>query len=245
MTAVNEALVVIVRGIIGFVTLLIFARLLGKQQISQLTFFDYVLGITIGSIAASLTTDLTTRAWPHWVGLVVWTLLVAALQWITLKWRYASKYIDGEPIVVIMNGKIMEDTMKKTRYRTSDLLEQLRLKEVFDLSQVEFAVLETNGQLSVLKKSEFQTVTPQDLNIATDYQGIGTELIYDGVVVEQNLKQVNLDRTWLDEQLKNQGINDPSEVFLANLDTQGNLYIDRYRDHLQKLTDIGDYTGPH
>ena len=124
----NEALVVIVRGVIGFFTLLIFARLLGKQQLSQLSFFDYVLGITIGSIAASLTTDLTSRAWPHWVGLAVWTFLVGVLQLLTLKWRYASKYIDGEPTVVIMNGKIMENAMKKLRYRTSELLEQLRLK---------------------------------------------------------------------------------------------------------------------
>lgn len=241
----NEALIVVVRGVIGFFTLLIFTRLLGKQQIGQLSFFDYILGITIGYIAANLTTDLTSRAWPHWVGLAVWSILVVALQWLTLKWRYAGKYIDGEPTVVIMNGKIMENTMKKLRYRTSELLEQLRLQNVFDISQVEFAVLEVNGQLSVLKKSQYQTVTTQDLGISTNYQGIGTELIYDGVVVEQNLRQVNLDRTWLDDQLRIQGINDPSEVFLANLDTQGKLYIDKYKDHLQKITDIGDYPGPH
>lgn len=240
-----EDFMVVVRGVIGFFTLLIFTRLLGKQQIGQLSFFDYILGITIGSIAANLTTDLTSRAWPHWVGLAVWSILVVALQWLTLKWRYAGKYIDGEPTVVIMNGKIMENTMKKLRYRTSELLEQLRLQNVFDISQVEFAVLEVNGQLSVLKKSQYQTVTTQDLGISTNYQGIGTELIYDGVVVEQNLRQVNLDRTWLDDQLRIQGINDPSEVFLANLDTQGKLYIDKYKDHLQKITDIGDYPGPH
>jgi uncharacterized membrane protein YcaP (DUF421 family) len=245
VTAVNEALVVVVRGVIGFFTLLIFARILGKQELNQLTFFDYVFGITIGSIAASLTTDLTSRAWPHWIGLTLWTLLVAVLQLITLKWRNASKYIDGEPTVVIMNGKIMEDAMRKLRYRTSDLLGQLRLKDVFDLSQVEFAVLESNGQLSVLKKSQFQTVTAQDLNISTDYQGIGTELIYDGVIVEQNLKQVNLDQSWLDDQLRKRGIGDPSEIFLANLDTQGNLYIDSYRDRIQDLSDIEDYKKPH
>jgi len=84
--------------------------------------------------------------------------------------------------VVIMNGKIMEDAMRKLRYRTSELLEQLRQKDVFDISQVEFAVLEINGQLSVLKKSQHQPVTPKDLNIPTVYQGIATELIFDGVV---------------------------------------------------------------
>lgn len=96
----SEALVEIVRALIGFFTLLIFARLLGKQQISQLTFFDYVLGITVGSTASSLTTDLTSRAWPHWVGLVTWVLAVLALQVITLKWRYASKYMESQLLLL-------------------------------------------------------------------------------------------------------------------------------------------------
>lgn len=104
MIRLNEALVVFVRGLIAFFTLLVFARLLGKQQISELTFFDYILGITIGSIAGTLTTDLAIRAWPQWVGLFTWTVAVLAMQWVTLKWRYAAKYIEGEPVVVIMNG---------------------------------------------------------------------------------------------------------------------------------------------
>ena len=202
----NETLIVIVRGLIGFFSLLIFARVLGKQQISQLTFFDYVLGITIGSVAATLTTDLTSRAWLHWVGLSTWSVVVFLLQVITLKSRPLAKHIDGEPVIVIMNGHLMNETMKKARYRTSDLLEQLRKKDVFDLTEVEFAVLETNGQLSVLKKSQYLPVTPQDLKIPTVYKGMSTELIYDGKIIEQNLKQVNLDRHWLEEELKKQGI---------------------------------------
>ena len=208
----NEGLVVFVRGLIAFASLLIYARILGKQQISQLTFFDYALGITIGSTASTLTTDLSSRAWPHWVGLTTWFVAVYALQWITLKWRRASKYIDGEPVVVVMNGQIMENAMKKLRLRLSDLLEMLRQKDAFDIEQVEFAVLEISGKLSVQKKSQYQPVTPKDLNISTSYKGISTELIYDGVVVDQNLKQLNLDYQWLNIQLRKQGIKDPSEV---------------------------------
>lgn len=96
-----ESLVVIVRSIIAFFSLLIFARILGKQQISQLTFFDYIAGITIGSIAATLTTDLTSRSWPQWVGLFTWTLLVFISQWGTLKGKSLAKYMDGEPAIVI------------------------------------------------------------------------------------------------------------------------------------------------
>jgi uncharacterized membrane protein YcaP (DUF421 family) len=239
----NETVVVAVRGIIAFFTMLIFARLLGKLQISQLTFFDYILGITIGSMASALTTDLSTRAWAHWMGLFTWTVLVVLLQWITIKWRFISKYIDGEPTIVIMNGQIMEDAMRRMRFRVADLLEQLRLKEVFDLTQVEFAIMETNGKLSVLKKSEYRPVTVKDMNLQSKYTGISTELISSGVVVDQNLKQMNLERNWLDNQLKKFGINDPSEVFLALLDTEGKLYIDTYKDHIKSLVDIGDYPG--
>lgn len=140
MVIVNEGLIVLVRGIIGFFTLLIFTRVLGKQQISQLTFFDYVVGITIGSTASSLTTDLTSRTWPHWVGLFTWTVLCLALQLITIKSKTAEKFLDGEPTIVIMNGKTLEESMKKVRYTIGDLLAQLRDKGIFDLDQVAYAV---------------------------------------------------------------------------------------------------------
>ncbi len=240
----DQALVVVVRGIIAFTSLLIFARVLGKQQISQLTFFEYVLGITIGSMAASLTTDLRAPAWPHWVGLLTWVLAALAVQWVTLKWRYAAKYIDGEPTVVIMNGQVMEKALRTLRYRLSDLLELLRTKGVFDLSEVEFAVLEANGSLSVLRKSQHQPVTPKDLNLPTTYKGVSTELIYDGVVVDQNLEQVNLDRAWLEAELRKQGIESPEEVFAATLETSGKLYVDRYRDRVKRLVDVSDFKGP-
>lgn len=229
----NEALIVIVRGIIAFFTLLIFARILGKQQISQLTFFDYIVGITIGSMASTLTTDLTSTAWSHWIGLLVWTCASFILQIITLKSKAAGEYLDGKPTLVIMDGKILEDSMKKSRYRLSELLEQLRSKDVFDLNQVAFAILEKDGQLSVLKKPEFQPATPKDLNLKPDVNIIGTELIYDGILIEQNLKNINKNRNWLMSQLKKQGINSCSEVFVATFNAPDKLYIDLYKDHMQ------------
>lgn len=107
----NEGLIVLVRGIIGFFTLLIFTRILGKQQVSQLTFFDYVVGITIGSTASTLTTDLTSNAWPHWVGLVTWTSLCLILQFITLKLKVAEKYLDGERAIHIFHMQLHKVTL--------------------------------------------------------------------------------------------------------------------------------------
>lgn len=241
----NEGLVVTVRSIIGFFSILIFAKILGKQQISQLTFFDYILSITIGSIAATLTTDLSSRAWPHWIGLFIWFLLGYLMEYITTRWRYAAKYIEGEPTIVIMKGKIMEDAMRKMKFRASDIMALLRDKDVFDLNEVDFAIVEPNGQLSVLKKPDHQTLTAKDMKINKAQSGISTELIYDGIVIEENLRQLNKNKAWLMDELKNHGIKNISEVFLATLNPAGSLYIDLYKDHIKKVLDIGDYKGPY
>lgn len=241
----NEGLVVAIRSIIGFFSLLIFARLIGKEQISQLNFFDYVLGITIGSIAASLTTDLSSRAWPHWIGLLTWVALGFLMELISTKWRYAAKYLEGEPAIVIMNGKIMENVLRKMKYRASEIMELLRNKNIFDLNQVDFAIIEPNGQISVLLKPEYLPVTAKDLNIKTSPSGISSELVYDGIIIEENLRPLNKDKNWLMKELKKQGVKDISEVFLVTLNPAGSLYVDRYEDHMKKITDIGDYKGPY
>lgn len=227
----NEALVVFVRSLIAFASLLIFTRMLGKQQLSQLTFFDYVLGITIGSIAATVSTDLSSPAWPHWVGLFTWAAIVAIMQWSSIHWKLADRFLSGEPVVVIMKGKLLEQNMKTVHYTISDLLEHLRDKSVFDLSQVEFAVLETSGTLSVLLKPEHQTPTRKDLNITPPQGGISTEVIYSGLVMEENLKRAGVNQKWLMKQLKAQGISSPDQVFLATYNSQsGVLFVDKYQD---------------
>lgn len=241
----NEGLVVLVRAIIGFFSLLIFARILGKEQISQLTFFDYILGITIGSIASELTVDLSSRAWPHWVGLITWAALAYLMEIISLKWRYAAKYIEGEPAIVIMNGKIMENVLRKMKIRISDIMVLLRNKDVFDLNEVDYAILEPNGQISVLKKPEHLPLTPKDMNITVTPTGISTELIYDGKIIEENLKQMNKDTKWLMKELKKHGIKDVSEAFLVTLNDAGSLYVDKYKDNIKNIKDIGDYKGPY
>lgn len=241
----TEGLVVLVRSIIAFFSLLIFTRMLGKEQISQLTFFDYVLGITIGSIAATLSTDLSSRALPHWIGLLTWAALGYLLEVISLKSRYAAKYLEGEPTIVIMGGKIMENALRKLKIRATDIMELLRNKDVFDLNQVDYAIMEPNGQLSVLKKPEHLPLTPKDMNIQVKPSGIATELIYDGVIIEENLKQMRKTRDWLMNELRKHGVKDESEVFFAALNRAGSFYIDKYKDHINRITDIGDYDGPY
>ena len=121
-----------------------------------------------------------------------------------------------------------------------DLTMQLREKEVFNIADVEFAVAEPNGELSILLKSQHQPLTPSDLNIPTQYQGIPSELVVDGQIIQQNLKQNNLTRDWLIQQLAAKGVNNVKKVTLASLDSQGNLYVDTIEDATDYTTDISD-----
>lgn len=241
----SEALVSFVRAILTFVILMIYTRILGKQQISQLNFFDYVIGITVGSIAATMTSDLSIRIYPQLVGLTTWVGLALAVQMFSLKFRGISKIIDGEPVVVVHNGKILEDNLSKIRVKNADLLETLREKGAFNIADVEFAIMETDGNVSVLKKSQLAPVTPQDLHISTSYQGVPTELVLEGKILRQNLREIHQNEDWLLGELEKQGIHDIREVMYASLDTSGKLYIDKYRDDIKSPTNISDFEGPN
>lgn len=240
-----DELVALIRGMIAFFVLLIYTRMLGKHQVSQLTFFDYIIGITVGSITATMTTDLSIRLLPQLIGLTTWMALALLLQVVTLKSRWLRKMVDGEPTVVIQNGKMLEQNMAKLRYGTTDLLESLRLKGVFSPADVEFAILERNGDLAVLKKAQLLPVTPQDLNIPTQYVGVPTEVIVEGELMLQNLRDLHLTQAWVMEQLQNLGIGNIKAVMYASVDTQGTLYVDKYQDQIQNPLDISDYPGPN
>jgi len=240
----KEFLEVIYQTFGAFFGILIYARILGKQQVAQLTFYDYINGITIGSMAAALAADTDpNKTVAHLTALTLFTTLTLSMSYISLKSRPARKLLEGEPTVVVHNGKILEKNMARMRYNTDDLLMQLRAKNVFNISDVEFAVSETNGELSVLLKTQKQPLTAETMGIPTQYQGVNTELIMDGRLVEQNLQQVGVDQAWLIIQLQQMGINDIREVEYAALDTSGKLYVDKKRDELQNVIDITDKTG--
>lgn len=241
----GEATVVAVRAVLTFITLLIFTRLSGKTQIAQLTFFEWVTGITIGSIGGVLSTDLSIRPWPVFVGLAVWVVLVILTQYVAMKSRWTGKMLDGEPVVVVQNGQILEKCLGRIRMRVGELNSLLREKDVFDISTVEVAVLEPHGKLSVLLRSQERPVTPKDLNIPTSYEGLGVELVVDGEVMMQNLRRMGLNQAWLRERLQEQGLSGPAEAFLAVIDTQGRIYVDGYADHVPPSENMGDYPGPN
>lgn len=214
------------RSIFSFLTLWAFTRLMGKHQVSQLTVFDYVVGITIGSLAGAASIDRNLKLIVGLGSIVIWSLLSILLAQLALRSYSLRKIAEGEPTIVIHKGKILEEKMARMNYNLSDLLSQLRSKSIFDLNQVEFAILEPNGELSVLKKSQYQPLTPKDLNLPAGYQGYASDLIMDGTVLEDNLRKRGLNLDWLMEQLRSRGVHDVNDVMLCSLNADGTLYLD-------------------
>ncbi|NLN66302.1 MAG: DUF421 domain-containing protein [Clostridiaceae bacterium] len=222
--------VVIIRSVIGFFLLLFLVKPVGKQQVTQLTYFDYTVGITIGSIASTLSVQVNENSWSTMAGMAVWAILAVGLALLCIKSPMFRKIIEGIPEPLIQNGKVQIEALRKNRLSMEELMSMLRIKNVFRVEDVEFAVFEPNGKLSVLLKSQKQPVTPGDMKIPTQYSGLPTNIIVDGILDVKALRSNNLTKAWLDFHLQKKGINKIEDIFLAQLDTQGYLFIDMKDD---------------
>ena len=225
----HDLYIVILYSLIIYFLLLILTRFMGRKLLSQMTYFDFVTAITIGTIGATFIT-VEVQGFIILLSPVILSLLVILTGYITLKSVPARKILEGEPLVLIQNGKILENNLKNVRYNIDDLMMLLREKKVFNMDEVEFAILEPNGKLSVQKKSQYLPVSAKDLNISTKYKGISSEMIRDGEIVHQNIEQNNLSYEWLYNQLQNNDIENIDDVFLATLSTEGTLYVDLKKD---------------
>ncbi|KLU56434.1 hypothetical protein BK129_17085 [Paenibacillus amylolyticus] len=239
----EETWVVAVRSIIAFLTLIIYTRVLGKQQMGNLTYFDYINGITIGSIAGTFATDLSSKAWIHFVALTIFTIITIIFQYITLKNRTISKLMDSDPTLIIQNGKILEQNLSKMRVKFDELTMMLRQKDVFDITTLDYAILEPDGSLSVVLKPENQPVTAKDMHMHPPKSKLMTEIIIDGLLIKQNLEERHKDINWLSEQLKKQKITIQDIAFAAILPND-KLYVDLFKDKITEKIDMGDYEGP-
>jgi len=200
-------------------------RLMGKRMIGELQPFEFAIAVMISELAAF---PLTEGDRNIWYGIVSIGILVACqflLSLLSVKSIIARTVICGRPRIVIKNGKIMENNMRKELYTINDLLEQLRILNVQNISDVEYGILETNGQLSIVLKSQKRAVTPEDLGIETKYEGISLDLIIDGEVIVHNLELAKLDMNWLLSKLKENGWDNPKDIFYAYLDSAGKFYF--------------------
>ena len=222
---------VIGRVIISFGVLLLMTRIMGKKQVSQLTYFNYITGITIGAVAASITIDRSIDMSDGFVSMVCWSLLTVLVSYINLKSPKARILLDGQPTIVIKNGKILEKTLAGLRLNMDDLSMLLREKSIFSTQEVDYAVLEPDGKLSVLKKVDQKSVTKKDLKVAAVKPlYVPTEIIVDSKVITRNLEELDLSQNWLEKQLHQSGVK-LQDVFYAEIQSDGTLYIDKRRDN--------------
>jgi len=227
------------KSLVVFVLLIGLSRLLGRKLLSQMTFADFTVAVTVGTISGAFVVT-TVKGLYVLFAPVILVLAAILIAYLNIKSIPARKIIEGEPILIIQNGKLLKKNMLRLRYSIDDLEMQLRSKNVFNFSEVEFALVESNGQLSVLKKSQHLPATPQDLGKPTGYKGLSTEIIKDGDVLEQNLGQNNLDFKWLYNELAKYNVSRVDDVFYAALNTDGTLYIDLKGDTPQYKQTIED-----
>ncbi|KSU59051.1 hypothetical protein AS034_19015 [[Bacillus] enclensis] len=228
---------VIIRSIISFSLLLIGTRMLGKQTISQMTMFDFVASISLGAISANLAFNTTIKIHHTIIAFVMYVAIIFLIAIISLKNRKGRKFLAGDPTIVMQNGKVLEGNMKKMRYTLDYLNQQLRERDVFNIEEVLFAIVETNGTLTVLKKPQFRNVTRQDLMIAVNgEQKLPIELIMDGEIINNNLEQNNLSFSWLESELRKRNLTHHDVVY-AVMAANGNLYVDTYNDYIQTPID--------
>ncbi len=214
-----------------FVTLLILTRLLDKTQVGQLTLYEYVSGITIGSLAATIASSDPDKVWSDYYDLLLFAALTYIVSICTMKSRPFRKLIEGSPSILIENGRIIKENMKSLRFDMDELNTLLRGKDIVDISEIQYAILETTGEMSIIKKSGFQPLTKSDMNIHLPDPLLPVELIMDGEIIEENLKKQNLTHIWLEKQLSSRNIKSASHVMYGVIDSKGQLFISAKGSH--------------
>lgn len=216
----------IIRTTGAFFAILFLARIIGKKQISQLTFFHYVTGITFGSIAAEISAQVETPFWDGLVALIWWTVLTILISYLSFKSAKLRVLFDDKPTVLVQNGTILPKNLKKARLSVDELMMLLREQSIFSAADVDYAVFETNGELSIMKKPALETATKQDVKASTTpAQYMPTEVISNGKIILQNLLNLDLTEDWLIKKLKKKNVMKVEDVFYAQVLENGSLYV--------------------
>lgn len=216
----------LVRSTFAFFAILLLARIIGKKQLSQLTFFHYVTGITFGSIAAEISAQAETPFLDGLVALIWWTALTLFVSFLSIKSEKARVLFDDKPMILIENGVILADNLKKSRLHLDELSMLLREQSIFSFDEVLHAVFETNGELSVSKKPASRTATKTDVNVNVSIPAyIPTELISEGKIISKNLTELDLTEEWLLKKLKKKNIDSVEDVYFAQILENGSLYL--------------------
>lgn len=232
---ISQTLSVIPRSLLSLLVLFFITRLIGRKQVSELSLFDYVIGISIGNFAAETTLNFDGQFINGVVAVITFGVVAYAVSIVTMKSIFLRRLLIGTPIVVIEDGKILEASMRKLRIDINDLLEQIRNGGYFDLSQVAYAIMEANGKLSILPKSEYQPVINKDMNIKTDKACICANVIIDSHIMKKNLKKIGKEKDWLLHELKVKGYQELDNILLATVDNNQKLTVYEKNENEKRL----------
>ena len=213
------------RAVFSLITLFLITKMIGKRQVSELSLFDYVISISIGNFAAEMTMNLDSQVLNGFVSVLIFGLIATIVGILTTKSILLRRFLMGTPTIIIQDGKFVVENLKKIKFDMNDFLETARSAGYFDVSQIKYAIMEANGKVSFLPKEEYQQVTVKDMNLKPSKQGLCSNVIIDGKIMINNLKNINKDIKWLNKELKLKGCNDYKNILLATVDVNEKLMI--------------------
>lgn len=220
-----EILYIIALSTGSILAIFILTKLMGYRQMSQMSMFDYIIGITIGSIAAEMATSLEENFVQPLTAMIVYALAAVILALITSKSVKARRIIEGEPLVLLNHGELYRGNLKKAKMDVTEFLVQCRVNGYFDVSKIECAILEGNGKISFLPKVAERPVTPSDMQLAPEQDYMVANVILDGKIMEQNLKNIGKDEKWLHSQITSYGAKQAEDVLLATCDRSDKVSV--------------------
>lgn len=223
----EDLLNIFLRTIIVLIILFFIAKMVGKKQISQLNLFDYIVGITIGSIAADISLDLEKDLMAGLVSLFLYGIIAYLISLLTMKSIKARRFFTGVPTVLVENSKIIESGLKKTKIDINELLAEARIAGYFDLDEIEYAIMEVNGNISFLPKDREKPITKKDVNLKSVDTGLTANVIIDGKYMKNNMKAIGKNKKWLDHELKILGYDNYDNILLATVDINYKILVYR------------------
>ena len=230
----EELWIVIYRSFLSLATLFLVTKMLGKKQVSQLSLFDYVIGISIGNFAAEMTINLESQTMNGILAVFIFGIVAYAVSILTMKSIFLRRFFMSTPTILIEKGQIIKAGLKKVKFDINDLLQQCRINGYFDVNDIEYAIMEANGTISILPKENKRCVNLEDLNISKEQTGLCANVIIDGKIMEENLKNINKSKEWLLKQIKT---NDFSKILLATVDNNEQLRL-YFSDNKSKSHEI-------
>lgn len=215
-------------SVFGFIALFILTKVLGKTHMSQLTPFDFISAVVLGELVGTALFDKNSGITEIAFLVLVWGGMLYLVEIITLKFKKSRSILEGRPSILVHNGNIIYEELKRNRVDIDQLQHMLRNKDVFSVQEVAYAILETNGQLSVLKNAPYQTPNKKDMNIYPNPVFLPATIISDGEIIYDTLKEKNLTEDWLQQELKRQKFDNVEDVLYAEYTENQKLYIQPY-----------------